>query len=71
MSGIYFLRGGQFILHPFSHFEMQDLKNSKTFACCTLIFNIYIFRFKMDAGLQVDIDFNNESKFPRSKSSSF
>ena len=48
---------GQFILSPFFHFEMQDLKNSKFFACDALIFNIHIFRFKMNAGLQVDTDF--------------
>ena len=45
---VYFVRGGQFILYPFSHFEMQDFKNSKNFVCSTLIFNILIFRFKTD-----------------------
>ena len=34
---------------------MQDFKNSKIFVCGSLIFNIHIFRFKMDAGLQVAI----------------
>ena len=28
---IYFLGGGQFILDLFSHFEIQDFKNSKMF----------------------------------------
>ena len=28
-EGVYFVGVGQFILHPFSHFEMQDFKNSK------------------------------------------
>ena len=32
-------------------------KIQKRFACGALIFNIDIFRFKTDAGLQVDIDF--------------
>ena len=50
------LRGSQFILHLFSHLEKQDFKNSKIFVCSVLIFNIHIFRFKTDAGLQVDID---------------
>ena len=54
--------GGQFILCPFFHFEMKDFKNSKIFACA-LISNIHIFKFKMDAEVQVDIDFNSESKF--------
>ena len=53
--------GGWFILCPFSHFEMQDFKNSKIFGA--LIFNIHIFRFKIHAGLQVHIGFNTESKF--------
>ena len=60
---LYFLGGGQFILRLFSRFEMQNFRNSKLFACSALIFNIYIFRFKMDAGLRVDTDFNTESKF--------
>ena len=30
-EGVYFVGGGHFILHPFSHFEMQDFKNSKSF----------------------------------------
>ena len=42
---------------------MQDFKNSKNFACGALIFNRHIFRFRTDAGRQVDIDFNTESKF--------
>ena len=53
---IFDFRGCQFILSPFSRFEMQDFKNSKMFACDALIFNIHIFRFKMNAGLEVDID---------------
>ena len=52
MLGVYFIGGGQFILH-------------------TLLFNIHIFRFKLDAGLQVDIDFNTESKFSCSRNSLF
>ena len=48
---------------PFTHFEMLDLKISKNFACGTFISNIHIFRFTTDAGLQVDTDFNTESKF--------
>ena len=70
-GGGYIQREGQFILYPFSHFEMQDFKNSKCFACGALIFNIRIYRFKTDAGLQVDIDFNTESKFSFSRSSFF
>ena len=50
---------------------MQDFKNSKIFVCGALIFNIHIFRFKMDAGLHLDIDFNTESKFSCSRSSFF
>ena len=61
--GRYFLGGGQFISRPFSHLEMQDFKNSNTFACGALIFNIHIFRFKTDTGLQVDIDFNINLNF--------
>ena len=57
------MEGGWFILYPFSHFETQDFKNPKFFTCSTLIFSIHIFRFDMDAGLQVDIYFNTESKF--------
>ena len=53
---LYYLGESQFILSPFSRFEMQDFKNSKMFACDALIFNIHIFRFKMNAGLEVDID---------------
>ena len=58
-GGGYFLGGGQFIVCLFSHFEMQNFKNSEIFVCGTLIFNIYIFRYRMD----VNIDFNTESKF--------
>ena len=39
---MYLLGVGQFIHRPFSHFEMQDFKNSKIFACSALIFNIHI-----------------------------
>ena len=35
------------------------------------ISSIHIFRFKTDAGLQVDTDFNTESKFSFSSSSFF
>ena len=65
--GIYFFGGCQFILHPFSHFEIQDFKIPKLLACCVLIFNINIFRFKIHAGLQEDIVFNTESKFSCSR----
>ena len=68
---VYFLWGGQFILCLFSHFGMQDLKNSNFFAWSTPIFNIHIFRFKMDAGLKVCFDFNAESNFFCSRSSFF
>ena len=39
------------------------------FAGAAFIFNIHIFRFKADAGFQVDINFNTESKFSFSRSS--
>ena len=39
------------------------------FAGARLLFNIHIFRFKADAGFQVDINFNTESKFSFSRSS--
>ena len=71
MRGGHFLGEGQLILHRFSHFEMQDFKNSKSFACGTIIFIIHISRFKMDAGFQVDIDFNTESKCLCSRSRFF
>ena len=61
MRGVYFLGGCQFILCPFSHFEMQDYKIQN--ACSTLIFNIHTFRFKMDAGLQVDVSFTLNLNF--------
>ena len=61
--GLYFLGEGQFILHPFSRFEMKDLQNFKIFAWGAFIFNIHIFKFKMDAELQVNNDFNTESTF--------
>ena len=44
-------------------------KIQKIFVCGTLIFNIHIFKFKIHAGLQVDIDFNSESEFFCSRSS--
>ena len=69
--GLYFLGGGQFILRPFSHFKKQALKNSSISACGALVFNLHIFRFKTDAELQVNIDFNTESKFFCSRSSLF
>ena len=68
---LYLLEGGHFILCPFYHFELQDCKNSKIFACDALIINFHIFRFTMDAGFEVDIHFNTESKFPCSRSSFF
>ena len=60
---LHLLGGDQFILHPFSHFEKQDIKNPKFSACSALIFNIHIFRFKADAGLQVDIDLTPNLNF--------
>ena len=54
------------------HFLILKCKISKIeifFACGALIFNIHIFRFKTDAGLQVGIDFITESKFSFSRSS--
>ena len=70
---IYFFKGDQFILLTFSHFEIQDFKNSKILVCGTLIFNIHIsiFRFKIHVGLQVDIDFNTKSKISCWRSSFF
>ena len=41
-------------------------KPPKFFACGGFIFNIHIFRFKTGARVQVDIDFDTESKFSRS-----
>ena len=63
MRNLYFFWGGQFIVRVFSYFGMQDLEISKIFTCGALIFNIHIFRFKIHAVLQVDIEFNFESKF--------
>ena len=60
---VYFLGRRQFVLCPFSHFEMQDFKNSKLFACSTPIFNIHIFRFKIDALLEIDADFTMNPNF--------
>ena len=69
-QNIFGFKGGGYIslgesgsFSPFTHFEMLDLKISKNFACGTFISNIHIFRFTTDAGLQVDTDFNTESKF--------
>ena len=56
------------------HFLILKCKISKIpkiFACGALIFNVHIFRFKTNAGLQVDIGFNTESKFSFSRSSFF
>ena len=55
----------------FVNFLILKCKISKIqniFAYCALIFNIHIFRFKADVELQVDIDFNTESKFSCSRS---
>ena len=70
---IYFFKGDHFILLTFSHFEIQDFKNSKILVCGTLIFNIHIskFRFKIHVGLQVDFDFNTKYKISCRRSSSF
>ena len=43
------------------HFPLLKCKIFKIQACSALIFNIHFFRFKMDAVLHVDIDFNTES----------
>ena len=56
------------------HFLILKYKISQfqnILACCALIFNIHIFRFKTDAGHQVFIDINTESSFSFSKSSFF
>ena len=57
-GGLYFL--GEVSLFSI-HFLILKCKISKI-ACGALIFNIHIFRFATDAGLQVDIGFNTESK---------
>ena len=66
--------GGGYILHVDSSFSVYFLilkcKISKI-PNSALIFNVHIFRFKTDAGLQVDIGFNTESKFYFSWSSFF
>ena len=48
-----------------------DFKVSKMFACAACIVKIHIFRFRMHARLQVDIDFNTESKFSFSRTGFF
>ena len=53
-EGVFFLGRDQFILDSFPILK-HVFKTSKIFACITLIFNIHIFRFKMDTGSQVDI----------------
>ena len=68
---VYFFGEGQFVLCPFSHFEIQDLKISEILSCGTLIFNIHIFRFKIHAGLLVVNDFYIESKFSCLRNSFF
>ena len=57
MRGI-FLRGRS--VPSSSTLKFKILKIQKIFACGAFIFNIHIFRFKMDSRLQVDIDFNTE-----------
>ena len=54
-------------------FPILKCKISKTqlFTSSALIFNIHIFRFKMDAGLQVYIYFNTEFEFSCLRSSFF
>ena len=71
-GGVYYVGTGQFIFHPFSHFEMQDFKNSKKI-CLQHSFSIFTVSDlkQMHAELQVDIDFNTESKFSFSRSSFF
>ena len=43
--GVIFCRGRSVHSPFFSHFEMQDLKNSKIFACGALIFNMILLTF--------------------------
>ena len=43
MRGLNFIGGGQFILCPFSHFEMQDFKKSKKNLPVTPPFSIFTF----------------------------
>ena len=42
-GGLYFLGGGQLILCPFSHFEMQDFKNPNFFLPAAPSFSIFTF----------------------------
>ena len=57
-----FCRGGQFILCPFSHFEMQDFRNPKKFLSAVPSLSLLIFSDLRHAGVQIHIDFNTESK---------
>ena len=68
VGGIF--RGGKSVHSP-SIFSFLNARFQNIFACVALIFNIHIFRFKTVAGLQLDIDFNTESKFSFSRSSFF
>ena len=52
-------------------FWNSNFQRFKIFSCGALTINIHIFRFKMDAGLHIDIDFNTESKCFCSRSSFF
>ena len=68
-SPIWVFRKGRSV-HSSSTFSFWNATLQK-FKDFSLIFNINIFRFETDAGLQVGIDFNNESKSFFSRSSFF
>ena len=40
---LYFILRGQFIVFPFSHFEIQDYKNSKIFCLWHPSFSVFTF----------------------------
>ena len=71
MRGVCFVGGGRSFSVHFLILKCKISKIQKNFASGTLIFNIHVFRFKRDGGLQVDIDFNTESNFSFSRSSFF
>ena len=69
MGQVLFRRGRS--VHSLSILSFWNARFQKfnNFAGAAFIFNIHIFRFKADAGFQVDINFNTESKFSFSRSS--
>ena len=72
MKGVYISQGGRSVHSPpIFLFWNAKFQKFKIFACGASIFNTHIFRFKMDAGLQVDIDFNTEFNFSYSRNSFF